>query len=331
MYNRPQKNFEYHGVLAKLLAAYIAEKRAVGHDYTVEASRLSEFSRFTLNFDMPVDTLTEEVVKAWISRRPNDSDRGYFSRFCIVRPFAEYMQRLGYEAYCPVRDEIGRIEYSYKPYIFTRDELKRFFDAADSMPKNSHGAYNKIFVVMPVIFRLLYCCGLRSSEAAGLKTDEVDLANGILTIVQSKFGRTRYVPMSQEMMQICSDYAYTNKPQEFFFPSPRADHYDISTVYNTFRELLQKAGISHGGRGKGPRVHDFRHTFSVHSLEKWIREGKPLTSALPRLSAYLGHNDLEVTEKYLRMTAEVYPKISELLSEKYGYIVAGTPKDGDGV
>ena len=331
MYKRIQRNFEYSGVLADILTAYIAEKRAVGHDYTVEASRLSEFSRFTLNFDMPANTLTEEVVKAWISRRPNDSDRGYFSRFCIVRPLAEYMQRHGYDAYCPTRDEIGRVEYSYNPYIFSREELRRFFDAVDSMPKRNLGAYNKHHVVMPVIFRLLYCCGLRSSEAAGLRTDEVDLNNGILTIVQSKFGRTRYVPMSQEMTQICSDYARTNKPKEFFFPSPRADHYNVATVYKAFRDLLEKAGVSHGGRGKGPRVHDFRHTFAVHSLEKWIREGKTLTTALPRLAAYLGHNDLEITEKYLRMTAEVYPQISALLSEKYGFIIESADKGGGNI
>ena len=90
-----------------------------------------------------------------------------------------------------------------------------------------------------------------------------------------------------------------------------------------FRDLLRNAGISHGGRGKGPRVHDLRHTFCVHCLQRWISQGKDLTTALPLLTTYMGHNDFSATEQYLRMTAEVYPEVSQLMQDQYGYVVKG--------
>lgn len=193
-----------------------------------------------------------------------------------------------------------------------------------------HSVAPRRHLVMPVLFRLLYCCGLRVSEATDLLMGDVDLDEGILTIRDSKFGRTRYVPMSKETTTSCGQYAqgnpYAGDAAGYFFPAPDGGGYNERSVYHVFRELLWNAGISHGGRGKGPRVHDFRHTFAVHFLEKWQRDGKELTIALPRLSAYLGHNDITATERYLRMPAELYPEISALLSEKYGYLI---PKSGD--
>lgn len=178
---------------------------------------------------------------------------------------------------------------------------------------------------MPVLFRILYCCGLRVSEVINLLADDVDLEHGVLTIRNSKFGKTRYVPMSAELTGICAAYAETRlvgPPEaDWFFIAPDGGRYDTRTIYATFREILWKAGISHGGKGKGPRLHDLRHTFCVHCLQRWTMQGSDPTTLLPRLAAYLGHNDFSATEQYLRMTAEAYPEVSRLMEEKYGYII----------
>ena len=321
------KDHTFSGALSEVCAGFISEKRAVGYNYSTEAKHLSEFSRFTKKFDLPENTLTKEVVDAWISRRPNDSDRNYYSRYALIKLFAEHMIRTGYEAYCPDRSDLAKIHWGYIPYIFTHNEIHSFFEVADTMKKKTNTMSPRRHLIMPILFRLLYCCGLRLSEVVTLTRHDVDFDNGILTIRESKFGKMRYVPMSVEITTVCAHYAENHlyKHELFFFPSPRGGRYDTRTVYNVFRDLLWEAGISHAGRGKGPRAHDFRHTFAVHCLEKWSRKNVPLSAALPRLSAYLGHNNLAATERYLRMTAEVYPEVSELLSEKYGYII---PKDG---
>ena len=257
------------------------------------------------------------------------SDRTQYSRFSLIKIFGEYMQRIGHQAYVPTSDDICKMHREFIPYIFTHDEIRRFFIAADNMKFLLRSASPRRHIMMPVIFKLLYCCGLRLSEVIKLRGEDVDLSAGILTIKDSKFGKTRYVPMSNEITAVCTNYAKTRlvgkEGNDWFFTAPDGGRYDERAIYNTFRDLLWEAGISHGGRGKGPRLHDFRHSFSVHCLQKWVKQGLEPTIILTQLTAYLGHKEFEATEKYLRMTAEVYPEISELMQNKYGYVI---PKEG---
>ena len=319
------KMYSYSGVLAKICEDFVQEKRAVGYLYNTEAKRLSEFSRFTLNFNCPKNTLPEEIVKAWITKKPTDSDRNQYARFSLISQFAKYMERMNYSAYIPHRNEIGKLHKTFMPYIFTHDEIQAFFRVADSMRFLPHSIAPRRHLIMPVLFRMLYCCGLRVSEATALIGSDVDLEKGILIIRNSKFGKTRYVPISDELKQICIDYNKTRHKNtngiDWFFAAPDGGSYDTRTIYGVFRELLWKSGISHGGKGNGPRLHDLRHTFCVHCLQKWTMQGEDPTTLLPRLTAYLGHNDFTATEKYLRMTAEAYPEVLRILEENYGYII----------
>lgn len=319
------KTYTYSGVLAPVYESFIQEKRAVGYQYNSEAKRLSEFSRFTLAFDFPVNELPKEIVQAWIAKKSTDSDRNQYARFSLICQFAKYMVRIGYPAYVPRPDEVGKVRQNYVPYIFSHKEVRAFFKAADAMTKSPHSIAPRRHLIMPVLFRMLYCCGLRVSEVLKLKGEDVDLEQGIITIRDSKNGKTRYVPLSDELTKICADYDKTRlvgtPDNDWFFAAPDGGRYDTRAIYNTFRTLLWEAGISHGGRGKGPRLHDFRHTFCVHSLERWVSNGLDPSVFLPRLTAYLGHSDFSSTEKYLRMTAEAFPEVSRIMQEHYGYVI----------
>jgi integrase len=324
------KEYQYSGSLSAMCENFVAEKRALGHIYNSEAKMLREFSRFTLDFIMPPDTLSEEVVKAWVEKRPGEAQRNHHSRFLLIRQFSDYMQRMGYSTYCFDNAIIPKCRSIFTPYIFTHEEIRRFFIATDTMKLSAHSIAPRRHLIMPVLFRVLYCCGLRVSEATELRGEDVNLIEGILTVRDSKFGKSRYIPMSEELTTVCAKYAETRlvakHGDDWFFAAPDGGHYGQKGIYSVFRELLWKAGISHGGRGKGPRVHDFRHTFCVHCLQKWVKQGKDLTNLLPRLTTYVGHSGFESTEQYLRMTAEVYPEISALMQKQYGYII---PKQED--
>lgn len=321
------KAYTYDGILASVCERFVQEKQALGCIYDSEAKAMGRFSRFTLAYDFPPNTLTKEVVQAWIARKPTESDKSQYARFSLISQFARYMKRMGYSAYIPGRDEIRKLHKSFVPYIFSHEEIRAFFEAADSLTCLPHSTAPRRHLIMPVLFRMLYCCGLRVSEATNLLAEDVDLKYGVLTIRNSKFGKSRYVPMSTELTNVCVAYAETRLigPQgaDWFFISPDGGHYDVRTIYHVFRKLLWQAGISHGGRGNGPRLHDFRHTFCVHCLQRWTKQGYDPTTLLPRLTAYLGHNDFSATEQYLRMTAEAYPEVSRLMEEKYGYIIPG--------
>jgi len=92
-------------------------------------------------------------------------------------------------------------------------------------------------------------------------------------------------------------------------------------VYTAFRELLMQCGIAHAGRGKGPRIHDYRHLFAVHTLRRWYRNGEDLDAKLPLLATYLGHQHLSGTQRYLHLTAELFPEIATRLDAAFGEVI----------
>ena len=290
--------------------------------YNTEAKKLSEFSRMTLGYDFPENTLTKEVVEAWITRRPTDADKTVYSRFCTIKGFAEYMARHGYNSHTPSSDDLPVLHFnSYVPHVFSHEEIRRFFQVYEK-ERLFRTVYSKRYsAMMKMIFKLLYCCGLRVSEATGLKEEDVDLKSGVLTIRFAKFQKTRYVPMSASLQHDLKDYMDSYPHSPYLFPSYKGTQLQKNAVYDEFRRVLQAANIPHYGRGKGPRVHDLRHTFACHCLQGFAEQGIDVSAILPRLSTFLGHSDMAATERYIHMTAEVFPKISEKLSEHYGFII----------
>lgn len=203
------RNYPYSGPLASLYEQFILKKRALGYQYNTESWYLSQFSKFTESFDCPDEALPQEIVQAWIVQKTMESDKSRYTRYSVVSQFARYMERMGYSAYIPGRDEIGKLHKTFMPYIFSHKEIRSFFVAADAMTLLPHSVSPRKHRIMPVLFRLLYCCGLRVSEATKLLGEDVDLEHGILTIRNSKFEKTRYVPMSTETTAACANYAKT--------------------------------------------------------------------------------------------------------------------------
>lgn len=319
--------YQYIGKLAPVITRYVNEKRGMGVIFNTDAKKLRNFDRFTLNYDFPKDTLPKELVLEYTSKMPNESDSNRYLRIGVINRFAEYMQRCGHDTYIMPVQERRVLKSAFAPYIFSEDEIKCIFFAADQIKpcyQNRH-----IHLVAQLFFRMLYSCGTRISELLYLTVGDVDLEKGVICIQETKFNKSRYVPMSESLWKICTAYSErlhrsaANKSP--FFPNARNDFYTQNGIYTLFRRVLREAEISHGGKGKGPRLHDFRHTFAVHCLKRWSLSGTDLTVALPYLSAYLGHTGLHSTQKYLKLTADVFPLITQLQEEKFGDII---PKIG---
>ena len=131
--------------------------------------------------------------------------------------------------------------------------------------------------------------------------------------------------MSDSLTERCRHYSKVVHPypveEDYYFPALDGKPMTIGNVYKNFRRFLWRAGISHGGRGKGPRVHDFRHTYAVHCLKKWVEQEKDLSVYLPVLKTYMGHDSFEETAYYLRLTADVFPDITLKLENSYPEII----------
>ena len=310
--------------LAEKLNAHYAKFTELQHSlgYSQDAYRPAlEFIRYCAESHPMEVVVSKKMFDAWISQRTfkKKSTQGYYIK--KIRVFLRYVQSTGEDVFIPGSDYAMRVE-RFSPYIYTDEELVRLFDAIDTMPSSKYSP-NREYII-PVIFRMMYCCGMRLTETTSLRGEDVDLSSGIITIRNSKFGKSRYVPMSEELRAFIAKYAeirLIGSPDDWFLPARDGGYYGNCSVYTAFRELIRKAGISHGGRGKGPRIHDFRHTFAIHCLQNWTKNGADITTALPYLREYLGHEHLSATEQYLRMTAEVYPEISALMQKKYGYVI----------
>lgn len=303
----------YVGVFAEQLANFVATKQAWGFEYTTATDELLRFSRFTVTFGAKEPILTREIVQAWNARRPNEGLSNNARRVSVLRQFALYLHTLGADVYVAPPD--GHIRHrTFTPYIFTQDEVERIFVYSDRLYPHRRSA---LPYVMPVLVRLLYSCGLRISEAVRLSNQDVELQDGLLDIKNSKFGKDRQVPLSPSMLGICRAYSDAihrrSSGSDYFFM--KADHQPITpdNVYRRFREILWAAGISHGGKGVGPRLHDLRHTFAVHSLKRAVDRQVDPYCALPVLSTYLGHASVAATEQYVRLTTEVFPEIRAAL------------------
>jgi integrase len=281
-----------------------------GYRSTYHAAILRRFDAFLYQHELQQCELPKSLSWQWLAKQPQESANTQRSRISVVRQFAMFLCRMGHPADVPDRSMAARATTEFAPRILTHDEVRRLLDAADSLEPVAHTPIRHI--VMPELFRLLYGCGLRLNEVLTLRVKDVDLIQGVLRINDAKFRKDRLVPPALPLVQRLQKYAgkIGDPPDDaYFFPSPRGGRSSPSSVYWMFRELLMRCRIAHGGRGQGPRVHDLRHTFAVHTLVRWYREGADLQARLPVLAAYLGHASIEGTQQYLHLTAELFPEI----------------------
>jgi len=313
----------YVSALGPHFHRFVDEKRALGCRYRTEAGRLVALDRFLLEEGVTSPDFPRAAVETWISRRPYESIRTQQSRVCLMRQLCLFLIRRGFAPYLPGTHLIRKEKSSFVPYVFTHEQMGRLLAAADQI--RPHFLSPRREIMFPLIFRLLYGCGLRVNEALRLQIRDVDLARGVLTIREAKFRKDRLVPVAPSLTRRLRRYARAHlihqAPTDPFFPAPDGGPFHDRTIHDTFRRLLRTCGISYQGRGKGPRLHDLRHTFAVHRLMRWYRDGADLGVALPVLATYLGHVSLSGTQSYLRLTAEMYPDVIAALQAQYGQVI----------
>ncbi len=221
----------------------------------------------------------------------------------------------GYMTVSPLPVQKPQIPAPLAPYIYSRAELKRLLDATPA-------SCSKYVPVDPIVIRtlilLLYGACLRLGEALRLTLNHVDLRQDILFIQNTKFYKSRLVPLGQDLSKALHRYiqqrniSYSQEADAplFCFQDGRA--LSQSATRNAFRRLRVLAGIESNSTGRQqPRLHDLRHTGAVHRLVAWYRNGDDLQYLLPQLATYLGHINLSATQHYLSLTPELLREASQ--------------------
>ena len=302
--------YEFSSVFADEINAYIADRVSAGYNENSYRVHMIAFDRFCNAHGMTEPAFTIGDASAWIEQRDTESHTTHYSRVNASKQFLAYLSIKGYNVYV-VRD----IKYKgtdFQPHIYSDDEAARYFCAVDNY---SSTVNRKDALQYPVIFRILYCCGTRINETLGIKKEDVDLDKGIIRLNESKNDKQRYVVCGEDLRLLLNVYAnrcfYLLANDDYIFTNANGGRIDEKSVYENHRAFLRQAGIPYVGGGEGPRIHDWRHHMAVYSFKKLTDSGLDMYVALPILSTYLGHKTIFATEKYVRLTLQLFPYIEE--------------------
>ncbi|HVT48294.1 MAG TPA: tyrosine-type recombinase/integrase [Vicinamibacterales bacterium] len=287
------------------IAAFLRFKRALGYAYDRGEYMLRAFDRFASAASRDKRARLPDVLRAWLAR-PAEADRKAITgaqEYIVLRQFCLYRRRRDPHAFVPPREWAPRsLESKFIPRILSKTDVLRVLHGAASLGRPLFRA--KLYRALLLI---LYCTGLRFGEACHLRIRDVDLDEGVIFVMMSK-GRSRWVPFHASLAPELRRYlrarrAYARaQPDDRFFVGHGGLQLRTKTASETVRRLLCTAGLKPKSGRVGARPYDFRHAFAVSRLERWYRAGVDLQSRLPWLSAYMGHDNILGTEKYLHAT-----------------------------
>ena len=312
----------FQSALSGFMEKFLQEKHACGYAYQEPTRILRHLDHFLVQEGLATYELPGSMARKWLAKKAHESARTQKQRITLVRQFSRFLLRLGYSAYVPDSTLAARNPSTFVPRMLSDEELQKFFQAVDALEPTARSPLRHL--IMPEVFRLLYGCGFRVREVLKLRVRDVDLNQGIITVRLGKGRKDRLVPPALPLVNRLQKYAarLENRPPDaIFFPGPSGGPFSLRSVYTLFRRLLLQCGIPHAGRGKGPRIHDYRHLFAVHALRRWYRDGEDLDAKLPLLATYLGHRHLSGTQRYLHLTAELFPEITARADAAFGDVI----------
>ena len=303
--------------LMQAVAAYVAHKQSLGMRFATEVRTLNSFSR-TLG-DVDMDRIDPEQVRAFLDgtgpttrfwHRKLDALRGFY-RFALARRCVSCS---------PLPTTVPRFTPTFVPYIYSEGELKRLLATAASRERG-----NLSSLTCRTLLLLLYGAGLRIGEALSLDLADVDLDAGLLLIRNSKFYKTRIVPIGSDLTRVLRDYDLERRkwsPIDVdapFLLTRQGKRPSRAGAEAAFRRIREHAKVFRvDGTRYQPRLHDLRHAFAVTRLVRWYREGADVQRLLPQLATCLGHVHIAGTQRYLTMTPELLREAC-LRFERYAF------------
>ena len=277
---------------------YIELRKSLGYSGNTIYPVVEFIKYCTANF--PNETaITKHMFDAWLSQRTFRTNSNHADAITRLRMFLRYLISVGESAFVPGEDYSVRVE-KFMPYIFTDEELTRLFDAFDMMPQSPYSPNREH--IIPVMFRMMYCCGMRPGEPISIQKEDFDLNSGEIYIRQSKGYKDRRILISDDLLRLCRKYAGHMPSKKYFFERSPGVKIPIYWVADQFGYAWELSGLVR--RTQNPRPYDLRHNFTARSIIRWVNEGKDVAELMPFLSAYLGHTDLASTLYYVHLVPE---------------------------
>jgi site-specific recombinase XerD len=286
-------------ILSQAVEQYILHKRSLGIGFRSEVVRLRAFIQAIGDCEM---NLVEPTQVLCFLEGNGPLTTFWFSKYHTLKAFYRYALARDYCTSSPLPLSVPQKPEAFQPYIYTDQDIERLIDAADSRHR-----YRWLLEPHTVrtLLLLLYGTGLRIGEALHLTLADFDTGTGVLTIRETKFFKSRFVPVGNDLRGVLCRYIDRQWPESLrsettpLLGTVKGAPITRQTAELVFKRLREQAGVSRSDDATfQPRLHDFRHTFAVVRLVTWYREGKNVQRLLPHLSIYLGHGVLRDTQRY---------------------------------
>jgi integrase len=297
-----------------LVDEYLTVRHGLGFDLETPRWLLRDFARFAEQVGHHGPVTVDLAVQWAVSSRSRDPAQAA-RRLSVVRQFARYRAVFDPATEIPPVGLLGRVPRRKQPHIYSDAELAALLRQA-SLLQPRKGLRPRTYVTF---FSLLASTGLRLSEACRLAIRDVDLADGVLTVREGKFRKSRLVPLHPTAMSALTRYAARRDAcrdaprSEYFFRTDRAPVLKGAAVQKTFSRLRDRLGWTAQGRARRPRIHDLRHTFAVRRLLRWYQAGADVDRKILALATYLGHT--KVTDTYWYLSA--VPELMAITSQRF--------------
>jgi integrase len=284
---------------------YLALRQAMGFKLHEESRLLPRYIDFLE--DQGEVFITTDLAVRWATQCRAAQPAEWAKRLRFVRVFARYRSATDPRTQIPPSGLLPYHAQRAEPYIYNDDEINRLLQAAGQLYSPT-GLRAHTYVTA---LGLLAVTGMRISELVALDNEDVDLAQGQLTIRDAKLGKSRWLPLHPTTQQALQRYVQRRDQHNpipcssGFFVSEQGKRLTTCTVRATFVQLSRQIGLRGPTDSHGPRLHDFRHRFAVQTLLRWYQEGADVEQHLPELSTYLGHVKVSDTYWYLSATPEL--------------------------
>ncbi len=292
------------------ITQYIDYRGNLGEKVRTIKYLLLGFGKY-VGLDNGLDTITEDKCSKYLSFKGIQNGKATSYWFCIysaIKGFYQWAIVRGYVDNCVLPKYKPNEPEAFKPYIYSNDELKRLFSAAKSYRKRFNILYPEVIQAM---LKVTYCLGLRPSETVNLNVNDIDIANRVVYIRETKFYKSRIVPLGDHVLGMIMQYVNwrantvrkITTTDNHMFLDKKGEPVKLSALQQAFRLICDMADVHRNDMSRcDVRLQDLRHTFATNRITQWYREGKNVQTLLPVLSTYLGHCNLDSTAVYITFT-----------------------------
>ena len=296
---------------------FIKQKRYLGYKYKTDSIVIKSITMFLEN--EKVIKVDKDVVNKYVKLNPNISSNTLARNIGVFREFNKYLKSQDIECYQIPLKIYQQHQREFIPYIFSKEEIKLFIKNSYKI-KLKYYSYRKEQTI-PIIFKILYQTGMRIGEVLNLKVKDYKEQEYFL-VEHSKNGEARIIYLSEDLNNEILKYHlkfHCNSEKDEYFFQIRNGKIGNNTIRRWFYSILKLSKIKRSENS--PRVHDLRHTYIVHCIEKWLKEKKDLNAMLPVLQTYVGHSSLKSLEYYFQITKSMINEIGKISEEKLGKLI----------